>query len=84
MDNNSYERLAHRLNALPSGYPSSANGAELRLLEKLFTPEEADLAAELTLTKESHAVIAERLGRDQQDVRILLRGMAKRGLIVAG
>jgi len=84
MDNNSYERLAHKLNALPSGFPPSANGAELRILEKLFTPEEAGLAAELTLTKESHAVIAERLDRDPQEVRLLLKGMAKRGLIVAG
>jgi len=84
MDNNSYERLAHRLNDLPSGYPSTEDGAELRILEKLFTPEEADLAAELTLTKENPDGLAERLGRDPQDVRMLLRGMAKRGLIVAG
>jgi len=84
MVNSPYKRLAQKLNNLPSGYPPTEDGAELRILEKLFTPEEADLAAELTLTKETPTGIAERLSRDQQDVHQLLRGMAKRGLIVAG
>ena len=56
MDNNPYEHLAHRLNDLPSGYPSTEDGAELRILEKLFTPEEADLAAELNLTVGDDAI----------------------------
>ena len=36
-----YQRLAERLDALPNGFPPTADGVELRLLAKLFTPEEA-------------------------------------------
>ena len=31
-----YRRLAQRLDSLPNGFPSTVDGAELRLLEKLF------------------------------------------------
>jgi len=44
MSKNPYKRLAERLNALPNGFPPTEDGAELRLLEKLYTPEEAALA----------------------------------------
>ena len=36
-----YRRLAERLDALPAGFPATADGAELRVLAVLFTPEEA-------------------------------------------
>jgi hypothetical protein len=40
-----YQQLAQRLNALPEGFPATESGVELRLLAKLFSPEEAALAA---------------------------------------
>ena len=52
-----YRPLANRLNELPNGFPSSPDGAELRLLAYLFTPEEADLAAQLRLTLETPAAM---------------------------
>jgi hypothetical protein len=39
-----YERLARHLNDLPAGFPKSPDGAELRILHRLFLPEEAELA----------------------------------------
>jgi len=36
-----YRQLAVRLNELPNGFPPAPDGAELRLLAYLFTPEEA-------------------------------------------
>ncbi len=84
MSEDVYKKLAGRLDALPNGFPSTADGAEVRLLAKLFTPEEAELASQLRLTRESPEEVATRLGRDQAEVRALLKGMARKGLIAAG
>jgi len=69
---------------LPNGYPPSSDGLELMLLAKLFTPQEAELASQLRLTKESSRQIAERTSGDPKEVRDMLKSMAKRGLINAG
>jgi ferredoxin len=84
MDQIPYRQLADRLNALPNGFPPAPDGAELRLLAKLFTPEEAALAARLRLTRETVQQIAERLGGDAAALRKQLKSMASRGLIAAG
>ncbi len=84
MDNQVYRRLAERLDALPNGFPSTEDGAELRLLAKIFTPEEAALAAQLRLTKETAAEIAERCEVDADLLADQLKSMARRGLIDAG
>lgn len=90
MNTNVYKRLAERLDALPNGFPSDPGGAELRLLEKLFTPQEAALAAELRLTLENPTQIAARLDEagwvdiDSQALQIQLKSMARKGLIAAG
>ncbi len=79
-----YKRLAERLDALPNGFPSTDDGAELRLLAKLFTPEEAALAAHLRLTLETPKQLAERVGGDAKALRKQLKSLASRGLIAAG
>lgn len=84
MSDEAYRKLAERLDALPNGFPPTEDGAELRLLAKLFTPEEADLASKLRLTKEVAEQVAARLRRDTSQVRTLLKGMARKGLIAAG
>lgn len=84
MIDNPYQRLAERLDALPNGFPPTADGAELRLLAKIFTPEEAELAATLRLTLETADQIAARLGGDPQAIAAQLKSMARRGLISAG
>jgi electron transport complex protein RnfB len=90
MNKDPYKRLAERLDALPNGFPPAPDGAELRLLEKLYTSEEAALAAELRLTLETPAQIAGRLsesgweGVDVQALRGLLKSMVGKGLITAG
>ena len=80
----SYRQLAARLNELPNGFPPAADGAELRLLAKLFTLEEAALAAQLRLTLETPSEIAVRVGGDPQTLRLQLKRMVSRGLIAAG
>jgi len=56
-----YERLADALDRLANGFPRTAGGAEIRILKKMFSPEEATVAAVLTATPRSRALVAERL-----------------------
>lgn len=84
MEKSAYKKLAERLDALPNGFPPTEDGAELRLLARLFTLEEAELASQLRLTREVPEQVAKRLGRDSVEVRQLLKGMARKGLIAAG
>ncbi|MBN2305848.1 MAG: 4Fe-4S binding protein [Anaerolineae bacterium] len=79
-----YRPLAQRLDALPNGFPPTGDGAELRLLAHLFSPEEAALAAQLRITKETPAQVTERTGGDPKTVRQQLKDMVRRGLITAG
>ncbi len=84
MDTQLYKRLAEHLDALPQGFPPTEDGAELRLLQKIFTPEQAELAAQLRVTLETPAELAERLGRDKRELRNMLKEMARNGLIRIG
>jgi electron transport complex protein RnfB len=84
MSDENYRLLAERLDALPNGFPATPDGAELRLLRKLFTPEEAALAASLRMTLETPAEIAARTGGDKAELAVRLKGMARRGLVKAG
>lgn len=79
-----YQLLAQRLDALPNGFPMATDGAELRILEYLFTPEEAELASNLRLTLETPKEIASRLERDDSEIKPLLKEMTRKGLIKAG
>lgn len=84
MEPAAYKHLATALNALPNGFPPTDDGQELKLLAKLFTPEEAELAAQLSPSLETVEEIAARTGRDTSELRDQLKGMSRRGLIEAG
>jgi Na+-translocating ferredoxin:NAD+ oxidoreductase subunit B len=79
-----YQKLAKRLDSLPSGFPATPDGSELRLLAKLYSPEEAELASQLRLTRETPEQIAARIGGDAALLRKQLKEMSLRGLIAAG
>ena len=78
-----YQKLARHLDRLPGGFSPSRTGADLRLLEKLFRPEEAELAVHLTLDRESADVIAARAGLGPDTAEQRLAEMAQRGLILS-
>lgn len=84
MNLNPYKTLAERLDALPNGFPPTDNGTELRILAKIFTPEEAALASQLRLTLETPEQIAHRLGGEAKTLKSRLKSMTRRGLIQAG
>ena len=81
MDEEVYRKLAEHLDRLPGGFAPSTIGAELRVLKRLFAPEEAELAVHLTLEKEEAGVIAERAGLPRETVEPRLAEMAEKGLI---
>jgi len=78
-----YRKLAERLNAIPNGFPSPGSGVELKILARIFTPQEAELAAGLRLTPEPAESIAGRFNRDPEKTGALLRQMARQGQIRA-
>jgi Na+-translocating ferredoxin:NAD+ oxidoreductase subunit B len=79
-----YQRLAAALDALPQRFPPGQNDTHLRLLAKIFTPDEASLAAEMRSDLETPAEIAARLGRDLREVTGLLKEMSRTGKIIIG
>ena len=78
-----YRNLARRLDAIPNGFPATESGVELRLLAKIFTPEEAALASVMRLTCEPAADIAARVGLDPDAAYRTLKDMTRKGLIRA-
>jgi ferredoxin len=76
-----YRELAGRLDALPNGFPATESGVELRLLAKLFAPQEAALGAKMRLTREPADAIAARAGVDADTAYRTLKSMARKGLI---
>jgi electron transport complex protein RnfB len=84
MDEAIYESLANALNRLPNGYPRTDSGVEILILKKIFTAEEAALAALLGREPESSDSIAARAGLSPREARHALMRMAKRGLVWAG
>jgi len=79
-----YQQLARTLDSLPNGFPASRNGAEIRLLQKLFSPQDAALTSLLSPGLETAEVIAARIGGEKAEVRARLKDLARRGLINSG
>ena len=79
--NNSYARLADELDRIPNGFPRTSSGVELKLLAKLFSPEDAALASSLSLAPKSLEEIARENGMDEAETKQKLISMVKRGLI---
>ncbi len=81
--NDIYKKLAEHLDRIPNGFPETASGVELKILAKLFTPEQAELACLLGLEPQSAKEIAAGAGRDEREIFAALKTMVKQGLIVA-
>ncbi len=77
-----YNTLAQHLDTLPGGYPATESGIELRILKRLFTPEEAEIAVHLTLMPEPASAIAQRIGADETKLTTILKDMSHKGLII--
>jgi electron transport complex protein RnfB len=78
---NPYEKLRDYLNQLPLGFPETPSGVELKILKKLFSESEAELALLLTPIPEETHQIAGRNAIPMEGLEESLESMSKKGLI---
>jgi electron transport complex protein RnfB len=83
MSDDVYTQLARFLDNLPGGFPATESGVERKILQRLFTPEEAGLALHLSLIEETPRVIAHRAKRPVDEVAAALAEMERKGLTYA-
>lgn len=76
-----YKKLAEHLDNLPGSFPATGDGVELRILERLFTPDQAALALHLSLVPEPAHILARRAGLPADEATQQLDTMAAKGLI---
>jgi len=77
-----YKKMAGKLDTMPHSYPATESGIEIRLLEKIFTPEEALLGAEMFYTKEPASAIAARANVTEKEARRTLKNMVRKKMIL--
>ena len=63
MSEDVYSNLAKVLDTLPNGFPATESGVEIKLLMKIFRPEDAELFCDLRLKFETAQQVSERTGR---------------------
>ncbi|WDP89355.1 MAG: 4Fe-4S binding protein [Desulfobacter sp.] len=76
-----FEKLAKHLDTLPAGYPATDSGIEIRILERLFSREEAGITLGLTMLPEPVGAVAARMGITEGELAPKLEEMAQKGLI---
>ncbi|MEE9201683.1 MAG: 4Fe-4S binding protein [Dehalococcoidia bacterium] len=76
-----YHQLRQHFHHHPMGFPHTESGAELRILERLFSEQEAQIALGLRPQVESTQEIAARTGADPNQIESLLERMSYQGLI---
>jgi len=79
-----YRRLQRHLDRMPVGFPATQSGVEIRILQRLFTPEEAEVALELSAIPETAATIHKRFKSrlTPAELKQKLGEMAKKGNIL--
>ncbi|GAI83226.1 unnamed protein product, partial [marine sediment metagenome] len=80
---NSYEKLAEILNKIPNGYVKTDDGTHLRVLQWIFTPDEAELASKMKLMGETVDELASRLDLPIKGLVGKLETMVTKGQIHA-
>jgi Pyruvate/2-oxoacid:ferredoxin oxidoreductase delta subunit len=76
-----YKRLAERLDNLPHGFPATESGIEIKILEKIFTPDEAEMTLKIRPMPETVEQLAERLEKPVDEMQAILDDMMEKGHI---
>ena len=79
MSEQTYKNLAKVLDTLPNGFPETDSGVEIKILKKIFRPEDAELFCDLRLDFETAQQISERTGRPLEGLEDHLSEMRERG-----
>jgi electron transport complex protein RnfB len=81
MSEDVYARLREFMDTLPSGYPATPSGVEIKILKKLFTPDQAELTMKLSQEPEEVQSIAARTGMAEKELAEKLEELAQKGCI---
>lgn len=84
-ENQVYRDLQRYLDRLPSCFPQSESGADIRILKSLFTPEEAKFAMQLSMKPEPLKRVYSRVkdsGMSIEELRQVLDTMMRKGTIL--
>ena len=76
-----YTSLAKVLDTLPNGFPATDSGVEIKLLKRIFRPQDAELFCDLRLNFETAQQISERTGRPLEGLEEHLSEMKDRGQV---
>ena len=76
-----YLKLRKHLDKQPGGFPKTQSGAEVDILKRFYTPEQAKIALKMTTIPESASKIARKLKTDEMKIAESLEQMAREGLL---
>jgi len=76
-----FEQLADALDKLPNGFPRTSSMIEIKILKKIFSPDEAALAGQLGGSFEPLDEIAIRNGLSVEQTRKQLLKLVRRGMV---
>lgn len=76
-----YRKLREQLDQYSCGFPATESGVEFKILERLFTEEEAKMFLSLSLKIETPEEVALRLGREPEVVASILHQMSEKGSV---
>ncbi|MHA1906069.1 MAG: ATP-binding protein [Candidatus Thorarchaeota archaeon] len=83
MSASAWERLAAVLDKIPNSYTHVDDGSHIKVLQWIFTEEEADLTSRMKLRGETAEELGERLDKNPEELKSLLEVMAEKGQIRA-
>lgn len=76
-----YKRLAEKLDSLPNGFPATESGVELKILKKIFSPAEAEMALKVNMVPETAEAMGQRLDMPVEELEPILDDMVRKGQI---
>jgi electron transport complex protein RnfB len=84
-ENQVYRKLQRHMDRMPGGFPEVESGLDIKLLKYLFTPEEAEIATQLSMKPEPLKRIYNRVkdrGMSSDELRQMLDRMMRKGVIL--
>lgn len=83
MSDEIFRQLAKVLDTLPNGFPSTESGVEMKILKKIFEPDEAELFCDMRMSFETAIQVSSRTGRPLEGLEQKLISMGNKGQLFA-
>jgi len=81
MSNPIFRTLQERLDQYSMGFPKTESGIEIKILEKLFSIDDAKMFLQLSPMLETPDKVSSRVGKSPEETSDILADMAERGLL---